>query len=293
MTELTDELKNFREIATYLNPSPGEIPCLKGIDIAGLSMPLREPIGGDHIIYIDFNRRYNLEQRVKRARRKGRDEVAKTLEQLAERAGILVADVSGHRMTDALIGAMLHQAFLVGAYYELDRYGEITTRIFEQLNTRFYRTTAVNKYFTMIYGEITTKGRFRFISAAHQPPAVFSREYGRFVTISADRLVSFPPVGMLPTRDDLDDPVKSVLESKKRYAVNEINLLARGDILLLHTDGLNEHDEGRFFPEAVETLLRECTDCSSAELCDRLKAAILDRAAPRDDISVVAIRRLN
>ena len=31
--ELSDELENFREIARYLNPSPGEIPRVPGIDI--------------------------------------------------------------------------------------------------------------------------------------------------------------------------------------------------------------------------------------------------------------------
>jgi hypothetical protein len=39
---LADEMKNFREIAVYLKPSPGEIPRIDGIDIASISMPLRE-----------------------------------------------------------------------------------------------------------------------------------------------------------------------------------------------------------------------------------------------------------
>ena len=288
---LADELKNFRDNAAFLKPSSGEIPCIDGIDIASVSMPLHESIGGDHVIYIDFNRRYDLERRLTRARAKNRVEVAEKLEQLKDRAGILVADVSGHRMTDALIAAMLHQAFLLGAYYELDRNGEITTRIFEHLNTRFYRTTAVNKYFTMIYGEINSEGRFRFISAGHQPPAIFSREFGKFVRISPDRLVSFAPVGMLPPKDDPDDPVESVLKGKDRYEVNELSLLNRGDILLLLTDGLAECDDGRLFPERVETLLRDCTGCTSAEICERLAEQINEGADPQDDITVVVIQR--
>ena len=58
---LIEELDNFEEIARYLNPSPGEIPELPGVDICGVSIPLRREIGGDHLIYIDFNRRYNLD----------------------------------------------------------------------------------------------------------------------------------------------------------------------------------------------------------------------------------------
>jgi len=288
---LVDELQNFRDNAAFLKPSPGEIPSIDGIDIASISLPLREFVGGDHLIYIDFNRRYNLERRLIRARAKGRTEVAERLEQLKHRAGILVADVSGHRMTDALLAAMLHQAFLLGAYYELDRNGEITMRIFEHLNTRFYRTTAVNKYFTMIYGEISPDGRFRFLSAGHQPPAIFSREFGKFVRISPHRLISFAPVGMLPPKDDPDDPVESVLKGKDRYEVNELSLLNRGDILLLLTDGLAEHDRGKLFPDRVETLLRDCDGCTSAEICERLTQQIQDGADPQDDITVVVIQR--
>jgi serine phosphatase RsbU (regulator of sigma subunit) len=143
----------------------------------------------------------------------------------------------------------------------------------------------------MIYGEITEDGRFRFISAGHQPPAVFSHEFGHFVKINPDRLVSFPPVGLLPPSNDLDDPAETTLEGKRGYEVNEISLLARGDILLLLTDGLAEHDEGRFYPTRVEELFRDHPDCSSAELCEKLRAEILEAAAPNDDVSFVVIRR--
>ncbi len=289
---LADELNNFEEIARYLNPSSGEIPDLPGVDIHGFSLPLRKAIGGDHIVYVDFKHRYDLAARSAEAEREGRREVARNLRKLDSRAGILVADVSGHRMTDALIAAMLHQAFLLGVSYELDMSGEVTTRLFEHLNTRFYRTTAINKYFTMIYGEISGSGKFRFVSSGHQPPAVFSREYGRFMRISRDRLVSFPPVGLLPTSADPDDNVNpSLYQYKKRYEVNEINLLARGDILLLHTDGFSDHVDEEFFPKRVEQVLVETGHRPSHEICDRLREELLAAGEPRDDVSAVVIRK--
>ena len=61
----------------------------------------------------------------------GNDAVAAKLAEIRSRLGILVADVSGHKLTDALAAAMLHQAFLTGVLYELDRFGEVTTRLFE------------------------------------------------------------------------------------------------------------------------------------------------------------------
>jgi serine phosphatase RsbU (regulator of sigma subunit) len=262
------------------------------VEIYGFSLPLREIIGGDHILYIDFKRRYDLKARIAEAEAAGHDEVVKQLRRLEKRAGILVADVSGHRMTDALIAAMLHQAFLLGAYYELDAFGEITTRLFEHINTRFYQTTAFNKYFTMIYGEISAEGKFRFVSAAHTPPAVFSREFGRFMKISEDRLVSFPPVGMLPSSADPDDRVHpSLYRYKKRYEVNEINLLAVGDILLLTSDGLTEHGDGRYFPERLERLLAEAGGESAERICERIRTDLREFAPPSDDISVVVIRK--
>ena len=57
---------------------------------------------------------------------------------------------------------MLHQAFLLGAIYEMDYYGNITPKLFENLNTRFYNSSSLSKFITMIYGEISRDGHFNF-----------------------------------------------------------------------------------------------------------------------------------
>jgi serine phosphatase RsbU (regulator of sigma subunit) len=288
--EMADELRNFQELALLVDPSPGQIPRIPGIDVAGALMPLRSVIGGDHILYVDFENRYDLDRRIDEANRAGNELVATRLNELRRRAGILVADVSGHRMTDALIAAMLHQAFLLGVYYELDLHGEITTKIFEHINARFHQTSSVHKYLTMIYGEIWDDGRFRFIAAGHQPPAVFSREYRRFMPIGADRLVSFPPIGMLPSRIEGDkEPVLPPYD--KEYRINEIQLLSPGDLLLLHTDGLTEHAGGEYFPRRLETLLAECAHATARGICDLVREDVLRAARPEDDISFVLVKR--
>jgi serine phosphatase RsbU (regulator of sigma subunit) len=292
LDDLVDELSNFQDIATTLKPGPGEIPKLPGIDIGGISKPLKELVGGDHIIYIDFNRRYNLDRRILKAEAAGRWEVAAKLRLCRQRAGILLSDVSGHRITDALIAAMLHQAFLLGIYYELDLFGEITTQLFEYINQRFYRTTSVRKYLTMLYGEISEEGRFRFISAGHPRPMVYSREYGRFVEISERRMVSYPPVGMFPSASAVDDQIgPGSLGYKEPYTVNEIDLLAEGDILLLYTDGLSEHAGGECFPAAIERQLGTLENESASEICRVLSRQVLSQAPAQDDISFVVVKK--
>ncbi|ANM31648.1 hypothetical protein ABI59_21930 [Acidobacteria bacterium Mor1] len=298
---LIRELENFQEIAKTLKPPPGEEPRLQGLDVYGNSLPLRQVVGGDHIIFIDFNQRFDLDRRIARARKQGQDEVAEKLELNRNRAGILLADVAGHRKTDALICAMLHQAFMLGAMYEMELYGEITTRVFELINDRFHQSVAINKYFTMIYGEISTEGQFRFISAAHPAPVVYSKQYGKLTKISSDRTASFPPIGIFPHKHDIDRARhESWLGYKPTYSVNEINLLGSGDILVLYTDGLSEHGmsddedespEERFFPAQLESLLNEMADRPCKEIGAELERRVLAAAPQTDDISYVLIKK--
>lgn len=289
------ELENFNEISRHFHPSPGDLPELKGIDVYGESRPLNGVIGGDHIIYVDFKKRYDLEARIREAEEAERYQVARKLASCRRKAGIVLADVSGHRITDALVSVMLHQAFLVGAIYEMDDSGEITTRVFENVNSRFYKSSSVRRFVTMIYGEIREEGTFRFISAGHPTPVVFSREYDRIVKVSPDQLVTFPPLGSMPSEHDIDMRKKeSLIGHKERYTVNEINLMGNGDIMLLYTDGLAEADSGsrEYVPGRLEDKLREVKDRSAQEIG---QAILADRSAfhpPEDDLSLVVVKRL-
>jgi serine phosphatase RsbU (regulator of sigma subunit) len=291
---LQSELRNFQEIAKHIVPMPGEVPTLQGIDVYGGTIPLNGTVGGDHIIYVDFKKRFDLQARIREAGAEGRNEVVRHLEQCRHKAGIAILDVAGHHATDGLLAAMLHQAFLLGSIYELDMFGNITKRLFENLNTRFHHSSSLNKFVTMIYGEISEDTTFRFLSAAHPPPVVFSNQHDRFMEVSADFCTSFPPIGTLPSQDVIDrNATDSILGFKERYQLNEWKLMGNGDILLLYTDGLLEHSNGTsaYFPAHLEQKVREVKHQSAREIFDAIKVHLLAFGERTDDISYVIIKR--
>jgi serine phosphatase RsbU (regulator of sigma subunit) len=292
--QLTEELENFEEIAVRLKPQPGEIPKLPGIDVFGITIPLAGVIGGDHIIYLDFKQRHDLDARIEQAQKKGLAQIAAKLEEMKQTAGVLLADVSGHRITDAVLAAMLHQSFLLGALYELEMFGTITTRLFENINNRFYRSSSVRKFLTMIYGEIHVSGTFRFISAGHHPPLIFSNEFDRFVDIHPDLMISYPPIGTMPSRTDPDRSRRpSVLGYKDKYTVNELKLMSAGDILVLYTDGLKEHERAgeSYFPGRLEEMIRQFKSESAHRILEEINRDLLAFASPADDVSCVLIKK--
>ena len=294
LEQLTREIENFQDIARYLIPQPGETPRLEGIDVWGGTVPLSGSVGGDHIIYVDFKQRFDLEARVTRALGQQRPEVADNLRRLQRTAGIAIVDVAGHRVTDALLASMLHQAFLVGALYELDLFGQITRHLFEHLNTRFYQSSGAHKFISFIYGEISEDARFRFLSAAHPFPSVFSRRHDRFMDVGPQQRVSFPPLGMLPSFDAIDRNATeaSQLGFKDHYEMNEWWIMGAGDILLLHTDGLADHsrDEEAYFPRHLETQLRAVKERSARQIYEAVIADVRAFSPPADDISLVVIK---
>ena len=293
---LQSELKNFQEIAKKIKPSSGDIPKIPGIELYGEVIPFNGIVGGDHVIYVDFNKRYDLDHRIQVANNQNRPDIAEKLQLNKRRAGVLLADAAGHNITDALLTAMLHQAFLTGVQYELYHYGEVTTGLFEILNTRFFNSSSVTKFLTLIYGEIWDNGNFRFLSAGHPLPVVFSNKYEKMIKVCHDRIVSFPPIGTMPSGEDIDSRMLfSLLGYKKRYSINVIDLMGWGDILLLYSDGFSEHANEReidYFPDRVETLLKQIKNESASDIYFKLKEDLLAFAAPADDITFVVIKKV-
>lgn len=295
-TDGVDEIINFQHIAKNIKPSPGEIPLVNGLDIYGETMSLLGDVCGDHIIYVDFSKRFNLDERIKRAELTDKIEVSNKLRELKNKSGILLADVSGHSITDHLLNAMLHQAFLVGTSYELSIYGEITIDLFETINNRFYYSSSIDKFITMTYGEIQNNGDFRFISAGHPLPLIFSNEFNRIVDIDNLNLVNFPPIGMLPSESDIDGKVaKSILGYKERYSVNTLNVMGHGDILILFTDGFSEQNDGQmnYIAYRLENQLILSKYKSAKEIFSDVKEDFMNYCGtPDDDATMILIKKI-
>jgi serine phosphatase RsbU (regulator of sigma subunit) len=286
--------------ARHLTPAPGAFPKVPGFDVYGLSVPFNGIAGGDMITYVNFQERFDLHTRIRRAIAQGQDGIVHNLQRLNLTGGILVADVAGHEFTDAMRALMLHQAFHTGALYEMDLNGEITIRLFEQINTRFLKSVTLRNlnsdqdsasFITLIYGEISHTGRFRFISAGHPPPLVFSREYDRFLDISPDRLVSCTPIGLQPGEDYADAVhFDLTMGYKKHYTINELNLMGQGDILLLYTDGLVDAFSA-FTLSHMERIVSRVRDGSAQVICRAIIKGMYGITEQSDDLSLVVIKR--
>lgn len=288
--ELEQEMENLHSIfeAVYAYPTTFS---LTEVDIFGRSFPLHGMLGGDHLIFVDFARRYDLNRRIADARAAGHDAVAAHLENNRSKVGVMIADVSGHRVTDTLLAAMLHQAFLVGVDYELGMSGHVTPRLFEILNTRFSQSSSVTKFVTMIYGEIDAKGTFRFISAGHPRPLIYSAEYGRFVDIDRSRTTTVHPIGLFPTENDIDLEVNDRPTAvSPRHHVNQVSLMNHGDVLLLFTDGAFEHLPVDL-TTVLEPTLQRMVGRGSREIVEAAHSDLSRFGPPTDDMSLVAIQR--
>jgi serine phosphatase RsbU (regulator of sigma subunit) len=146
----------------------------------------------------------------------------------------------------------------------------------------------------MIYGEIHVNGTFRFISAGHHPPLIFSNEFDHFVDICPDLLISYPPIGTMPSKTDPDRSRRpSVVGYKDKYTVNELKLMSPGDILILNTDGLKEHeaDGVAYFPDRLESVIREFKRQPAPRILEEITRDLLAFGPPADDVSCVLIKK--
>ena len=148
---------------------------------------------------------------------------------------------------------------------------------------------------TMIYGEITDEGTFRFISAAHPNPVIFSSEFDRIGELDEDNLNGSYPLGVFPSGESTGETQRgNPVKVKGNYFVNQIKLESPGDIILLHSDGLSDHNKkgDLYFPNGLEDTLRETKHLPAEEIVDAIGRRVIEFADPADDISYIVIKKV-
>ena len=308
---------------TYHTNFPLNEPIKIGsIELYGENIPLNGA-GGDIIRIMDFSKLYNLE-RVKNLEEERillfLDEIARSgipltkepvytmhnkylnrLENISlnyDRIGILVGDVMGHGPEDQIIARDLSKWFELAADFDIERYGQITKRTIEKINNMFYKELELNnkKYVTMIYGEIYADGTFRFISAGHPKPVIYSKEYEKIMPLPNRIINPGLPLGLRPSYSI--NNLETFLGFEPEYHVNNIKLESKGDILILYTDGLSEHQNYEcedYHPERgesrLEQVLKENNNLSTKEISEAIKKDLHNYGPIEDDISYVIIKK--
>jgi len=223
---------------------PRSLPSIPGLELAAANVPTRQ-VGGDY---------YDLFP-------------------LSEgRLGFLVADVSGKGVPAALLVSTVHSA----VHLQIDEAKTISDLV-ARIDRHLRRFAATRKFLTLFFGVIEPDtGRFRYVSAGHNP-ALVARANGRL-----DRLDSTGiPVGMLPGASWREETVE----------------LQSGDLLCVYTDGVteavNERDE-EFGLERLSEIVGRGARRPVRELCDSILSSVADFAqgVPQyDDQTLLLARR--
>ncbi len=130
------ELELARKVVESLLPR--SFPLVKGFDIYGTTIPVRE-VGGDYIDFIDS---------------------------ITDRLGMVVGDVSGKGLAAALIMVTFR------AYLHATLINELAMRVvMARVNKLVHETTDGDRFITTFYGLIDSENkRMLYINAGHNPP---------------------------------------------------------------------------------------------------------------------------
>ena len=173
-----------------------------------------------------------------------------------------IGDVAGRGLEAAAVMGQLRSAI---AALELDRHGPAV--VLDRLDRVRSRSEA---HATVLYGSLAHDGRVRFASAGHLPPVVIGAAGASLLPTKPA-----PPIGM---RTNIGARLHE-------------HYLARGDALVLYTDGLIER-RGESIDEGLANLARAASsmhDATGDEIADGLLHALLTDDSD-DDVAILAIK---
>lgn len=236
------EIELARKVVDSLLPR--SFPNLPGLDIYGTTIPVRE-VGGDYLDVID---------------------------QISDRLGVLVADVSGKGLAAALIMVTFR------AYIHATVINELAMRVvMARVNRLVHEATSGDRFITTFYGLIDAENkRLMYINAGHNPPLLLRAD-------GSSQLLSH---GGLPL-GAFDD---------SHYSESVAEFRA-GDVLVLYTDGVVEartSDDEMFGLARLEELVRSYESERAYTIVQAVISAVHDYSfdvdGPDDDLTVMVIK---
>jgi serine phosphatase RsbU (regulator of sigma subunit) len=189
------------------------------------------------------------------------------------RIGILVADVSGHGISAALIASMLKIAFAAQSSHACDPV-QVLSGLNQILCGKFE-----GHYVTAAYALIDTEaGTLRYAGAGHPPLVVWEKVSGKTHCVAENGLF----LGYFPEAE---------------YSATEIRF-REGDSVVLYTDGISEMmdpSQEQFGEKRLKLFLDENHGLAASQFADSL----LDRLSlwsgrasgedPDDDVTLLAV----
>ena len=182
----------------------------------------------------------------------------------------VLGDVSGKGIAASMLMAHLNAMFrtLISINLPLEQMVERASRV-------FCESTLPTQYATLVCGRANTSGEVEVCNAGHPPP--FLVQEGTVTSIAATGL----PVGVF---------------CSESFSVHRVQM-KKGDTLFLYTDGLSESLDGagrEYGAERLSRLLNSNPGLSPdaiVSLCRQELHAFAEGKAPRDDLTLMAIRR--
>lgn len=176
------------------------------------------------------------------------------------KAGIFMADVSGHGMRAALITATV-RGIIEEIAIDADHPRDFMSKLNSAYNAIF-RITEDFGFVTAVYGVLDTKSGEMEMSIAGHPAPILLKSGHQTAELIASEKLNTPAIGLIgKTKHDFRD-----------FRVN----MSSGDILLFYTDGIFEESDEKRVEYGVDRLRQAFSRNSDKPLDDVLDAIVSD-----------------
>ncbi|HEU0292538.1 MAG TPA: PP2C family protein-serine/threonine phosphatase [Anaerolineales bacterium] len=223
---------------------PQSAPRISGVEVAAFSRPV-EIIGGDYFDFFQF--------------RDGSH-------------GLVIADVSGHGVSAAMLMSSLQTAIQTMAPY-----ADSPAEILERINRFYIHNINFTTFVTVFLAQFDPTTRtLTYVNAGHNPPAVYRSGMNEIQWL----MPTAPAIGL----------------AEAFYPRTESVTLSKGDSLLLYTDGVTEvlnTSNEQFGNDRLAELILQSTHLSAPSILQSIlqkASAFGNNQSLADDLTMVALK---